>query len=59
MPNYEVNWLMPIEDAFSPEEAARKAREIQLDPESIATIFHVKNVDTGRETIIDLDNEDD
>ncbi len=37
---YKVEWGINIE-AHSPEEAARKAREIQLDPDSTATFYDV------------------
>jgi hypothetical protein len=37
---YMVRWSIDIE-AGSPEEAAQKAREIQLDPRSHATVFEV------------------
>ena len=40
MKTYMVAWDIDI-DADSPEEAARKAREIQLDPHSLATVFTV------------------
>ncbi|HRO60530.1 MAG TPA: hypothetical protein PKZ27_03050 [Rhodocyclaceae bacterium] len=40
MSEYLVSWLINI-DADTPEEAAAKAREIQLDPHSMATIFDV------------------
>ena len=40
MTEYLVSWLINI-DANTPEEAAAKAREIQLDPHSMATIFDV------------------
>ena len=38
--NYRVTWTIDVE-AASPLEAARKAQEIQRDPESIATIFDI------------------
>lgn len=37
---YLVTWEIDI-DADSPKEAAEKARHIQLDPESMATVFEV------------------
>lgn len=40
MKTYLVVWEIDIE-ANSPHEAARKAREIQLDPQSTATSFDV------------------
>lgn len=38
--DYRVKWEIDI-DADSPREAAEKAREIQLDPESQATVFEI------------------
>lgn len=38
---YIVTWTIEIE-ATSPEVAAELARDIQLDPESIATVFEVR-----------------
>ena len=40
MKTYHVQWSIEIE-AESPREAAEKSREIQLDPESVATVFDV------------------
>lgn len=37
---YVVTWTIEIE-ATSPEVAAQMARDIQLDPDSIATVFEV------------------
>lgn len=48
---YRVTWAIDIE-ADSPLEAARKAREIQLDPDSTATVFDVTTKDT--KAVIDL-----
>lgn len=41
MPEYRVTWDIDIE-ADSPEEAAKKALEIQRRPDSIATVFDVQ-----------------
>jgi hypothetical protein len=38
---YFITWEIEL-DAFSPEEAAKKALEIQRDPQSIATVFDVQ-----------------
>jgi len=38
---YRVTWVIDLE-ADSPEEAARKALEIQRDPDSTATVFEVQ-----------------
>ena len=39
---YRVAWFIDLE-AASPQEAAANARRIQLNPESIATVFEVQN----------------
>lgn len=44
MTHYQVRWEIDIE-AESPESAALQAREIQLDPGSIATIFDIFQID--------------
>ena len=41
---YHVEWTIDIE-ADGPAEAAERAREIQQDPESIATVFRVTDGD--------------
>jgi hypothetical protein len=43
MPSYHVIWEIDI-DAEDPSAAAKMAREIQLDDESIATVFGVAEV---------------
>jgi spore germination protein YaaH len=53
---YRVTWLIDI-DAESFEDAARLAREIQLDPESIATHFIVLDRD-GNEREVWTEDED-
>lgn len=40
MAKYHVTWEIDI-DARNPTQAARKALEIQREPESIATVFKV------------------
>lgn len=50
---YQVNWFINL-DADSPKEAAELARKIQQDPESIATLYHVENEETGEKQIVDL-----
>lgn len=52
MKTYFVQWSIDIE-AESPREAAEKAREIQLDPESIATWFRVKKYDNSAVLVLD------
>jgi hypothetical protein len=47
MTEYFVRWTVEI-DANSAEEAAKIAREFQLDPNSVATVFNVStNEDDG------------
>lgn len=41
MTRYLVSWEIDI-DADNPTEAARKALAIQRDPESVATVFEVR-----------------
>ncbi len=48
-----MEWAIDI-DAETPEQAARKARTIQRDPKSIATVFDVCEFDPD-----DEDNEGD
>lgn len=54
---YQVTWTIDIEDADNPEEAARKALDIQRDPNSIATVFTVIDDETGAAWKVDLDAE--
>ena len=55
---YHVEWSIEI-DAETPEEAARKALEIQRDSASCATVFDVYEMDgDGEATRIDLDDLD-
>ena len=42
MTEYQVNWNIDIE-AESMDQAAMQARAIQLDPDSIATVFTVSH----------------
>lgn len=41
---YTVTWTIQV-SATSPEEAAHFAREIQEDPESVATVFTVRETE--------------
>jgi len=50
-----VKWEIDV-DTKSPKEAAEEARKIQLDPESIATVFDVKG-DDGVTRRVDLWND--
>lgn len=43
---YRVEWAIDIE-AKTPREAAEIARKIQLDPDSLATVFDVTEHDTA------------
>lgn len=53
MKTYTVDWSIDI-DAETPEEAARIAKEIQLDSKSIANFFTVFDGESIR--YIDLDD---
>ena len=54
MMNYRVSWEIDI-DADSPREAAERALEIQRRPDSIATVFTVRD-ETGKSIEVDLDS---
>jgi hypothetical protein len=50
MPNYRVIWRIDIQ-AESAVDAAERAREVQRDPESIASLYEViERPGPGRET---------
>ena len=55
MPEFYVTWGIDIYEVDSPHEAAQKALDIMRDPQSAATIFHVRNTSTGEETVVDLE----
>ncbi len=55
--SYRVAWLIDVE-ADSPQEAAVNARQIQLDPESLATVFEVECAE-GTRFCIDLDDSEE
>lgn len=57
---YVVRWEMPVTSS-SPEEAARFARQIMRDPESIATYFEVFPGEPAEHDpiIVDLPVKDD
>jgi len=55
MMNYRVSWEMDIE-ADSPREAAERALEIQRRPDSIATVFSVRD-EAGESIEVDLDED--
>lgn len=52
MKHYRVAWMIDLE-AENPQEAAMQALAIHRDPDSIATYFHVRDVDT--QECIDVD----
>ena len=57
MPEYHLTWEIDL-DADSPRQAAEKALTIHRNPESIATVFDVKD-ETGHTERIDLDDAED
>lgn len=54
MNRYFLTWTIDIE-ASSPEQAARKALDIQRDPNSSATVFDVVEHNTKKVITIDLE----
>lgn len=50
---YKISWHIDVE-ADSPREAAEKARAIQQNPDSTATVFDVYPQDRGGKHTIDL-----
>ncbi len=58
MKTYRVSWEIDI-DADSPRGAAEKARAIQRDPESLATVFDVIEMDGDTIQRIDLEEAED
>ena len=55
MPDFVVTWSIDIFDAENAIEAAKQARIIQLNPESIATVFEVQKRFTHAIETIDLE----
>ena len=55
---YLVRWEMVIGEAESPADAALRARDIQFDPSSVATVFTVED-SHGNVVEIDLEEEGD
>lgn len=49
-----VTWEIDVEDAESFREAAERALDIMRDPESIATYFTVKEIDSDQSVDVDL-----
>ena len=50
---FHINWSIEL-DATNPMEAAKIAREIQLDPNSLATVFTIDDL-KGQRVVIDYD----
>lgn len=48
--SYRVTWTIDI-DALNPQDAARKAREAQTRPDTIATVFEVTDENGDSETV--------
>ena len=60
MPNLERHYLVTWRidsHAATPQDAAMEALIIQRDPNSVATVFEVKDLGTGVETRVDLEEE--
>jgi hypothetical protein len=57
MPRYLVTWGIDFEedDAKSPEEAARMAQSILLDPNSLPPVFEVEDCYDNMTYIVELD----
>ena len=54
MKRFRVMWGLEIHDAPTPYHAALEALRVQRDPESIATVFIVEDLETGKELMLDL-----
>ena len=54
MKRFRVMWGLEIHDALTPYHAALEALRVQRDPESIATVFIVEDLETGEEFMLDL-----
>jgi hypothetical protein len=54
---YRVDWIIDL-TAKDHIEAAREAKASQLDPDTMANVFDVTDLDTGTTLRIDLDEED-
>jgi len=53
MPKFRVMWGIII-DAKSPPHAAYDALKEQRNPESIATVFAIENLETGEQYMVDV-----
>jgi hypothetical protein len=54
MTDFRVTWDIDVE-ADDPVQAAKLARLIQLDPQSTATVFTVRNKASGKSVDVDLE----
>ena len=57
MKKYTVTWAIDI-DAYTPEHAAEKAKEIMLDSNSTANVFYVESEEDDKRYDIDLDSQE-
>lgn len=57
MTEYRVTWVIDV-DADTPEDAARKAREYQIDPDSTANVFDVVNREIPEAKPVRIDLQD-
>jgi hypothetical protein len=55
---YRVTWFIDS-DAESPRAAALEAREAQTRPDTIATVFEVKDTRSGEVVCVDLIDEEE
>lgn len=54
MKDYRVMWGIEVRKAPSPVHAALEALRVQRDPESIATVFVIEDLETGEEVMVDV-----
>lgn len=54
MPNYTVTWVIDIDDADGVVDAAQQARDVQLEPNEMSSIFTVMNCETNETVDVDL-----
>lgn len=57
MARYRVMWGLEL-DQPSPAHAAAEALRVQRDPESIATVFSIENIETGEQYMVDVSAKD-
>jgi len=58
MKRFRVLWGMEVHDSPTPHHAALEALRVQRDPESIATVFVVEDLETGEEFMMDVNAQD-